>query len=87
MLRAPGSARAGLRGGPAWPPYWPKSGLPASVFGEGAAALRMRVATGLPYGDTGAQRDLAPASPDPVSLPWIAAVLDRIGEILADLTR
>ena len=51
--REPGSA-----GRPAWPPYWPKSGLPASVFGEGAAALRMRVATGLPYGDTGAQRDL-----------------------------
>ncbi len=61
--------------------------LPGAVFGEDAGALRMRVATGLLYGDTDAQRECALASPDPLSLPWIAAALDRIEEILADLTR
>ena len=59
--------------------------LPASGFGEHPTALQMRVATGLLYGDTDAQRELALASPDPVTLPWIAAALDRIEEILADL--
>jgi aspartate aminotransferase len=33
--------------------------LPASAFGEDATALRLRVVTGLLYGDTGAQRELA----------------------------
>jgi aspartate/methionine/tyrosine aminotransferase len=61
--------------------------LPGSVFGGHAGALRIRVATGLLYGDTDAQRECALASPDPVTLPWIAAALDRIEEILADLAR
>lgn len=59
--------------------------LPASVFGEEESALRMRVATGLLYGDTDAQREAALASRDPVRLPWIAGGLARLGEILADL--
>jgi aspartate aminotransferase len=59
--------------------------LPASAFGEEAAALRTRVATALLYGDTEEQREQALASPDPVSLPWIAASLRRLDEILAAL--
>lgn len=59
--------------------------LPASVFGEHEPALRMRVATGLLYGDTDAQREAALAASDPVSLPWVASGLARVEEILADL--
>lgn len=59
--------------------------LPARAFGANATALRLRVATGLLYGDTDAQRGLALASAAPLTLPWIAAALDRIGAILADL--
>jgi aspartate aminotransferase len=59
--------------------------LPASAFGEDSRALRMRVATGLLYGDTDAQRELALAAPGPLTLPWIAAALDRIEDILAGL--
>ena len=58
--------------------------LPASAFGEDPAALRVRVATGLLYGDTDAQREEALAAADPVALPWIAAALDRISDMLAD---
>jgi hypothetical protein len=60
--------------------------LPASAFGEQKHALRLRVATGLLYGDTDAQRELALATPDPLTLPWIAAALDRIEDTLAGLT-
>jgi aspartate aminotransferase len=59
--------------------------LPASAFGEDDSALRLRVATGLLYGETDAQREQALASPAPLSLPWIAAALDRLSEILTDL--
>jgi aspartate aminotransferase len=59
--------------------------LPASAFGEDEPALRMRVATSLLYGDTEGQREQALASADPVSLPWIAAALRRLEDILADL--
>ena len=59
--------------------------LPASAFGEDEPALRMRVATSLLYGDTEDQREQALASADPVSLPWIAASLRRLADILADL--
>jgi aspartate aminotransferase len=37
------------------------------------------------YGETDAQRQRALLSGDPVSLPWIAAALDRIDDVLADL--
>jgi aspartate aminotransferase len=59
--------------------------LPASVFGEGEDALRMRVATGLLYGETDEQRETALMSDDPAALPWIAAALTRIDDVLADL--
>jgi hypothetical protein len=59
--------------------------LPASAFGEPAAALRVRVATGLLYGDTAEQQERALAAPDPLSLPWIAGALTRLDAILADL--
>ena len=59
--------------------------LPASAFGEPASALRVRVATGLLYGETAAQREQALTAADPLTLPWIAAALARIEHILADL--
>jgi aspartate/methionine/tyrosine aminotransferase len=82
-------ARRGVTTGPALAGYllagYALVVLPASAFGEEAAALRARVATALLYGDTDEQREQALASPDPVSLPWIAALLQRLEEILADL--
>jgi aspartate aminotransferase len=59
--------------------------LPASAFGEPDSALRLRVATGLLYGETDSQRECALAAPDPLTLPWIAGSLDRLAAILADL--
>jgi aspartate aminotransferase len=59
--------------------------LPASAFGEPEAALRVRVATGLLYGDTTEQREHALTTADPLRLPWIAAALSRLEHILADL--
>jgi aspartate aminotransferase len=59
--------------------------LPGSAFGERPVALRLRLATGLLYGETGEQQEAALAAPDPLALPWIAAELARLGEILADL--
>ena len=59
--------------------------LPGSAFGERAGTLRLRLATGLLYGDTDEQQEAALAAPDPLALPWIAAEVARLGEILADL--
>jgi len=61
--------------------------LPASAFGEDSRRLRLRMATGLLYGDTDAQRSTALTSADPCALPWIAGSLDRLSEVLAELTR
>ena len=60
--------------------------LPGSAFGEQSWRLRLRIATGLLYGDTDAERTTALNSADPCSLPWIAASLDRLDEVLADLS-
>jgi aspartate aminotransferase len=60
--------------------------LPGSAFGEESGRLRLRVATSLLYGDTDAERAAALNSADPCSLPWIAASLARLEEVLADLT-
>jgi aspartate aminotransferase len=60
--------------------------LPGSAFGEQSWRLRLRVATALLYGDTDAERTIALNSADPCSLPWIAASLDRLDEVLADLS-
>ncbi len=59
--------------------------LPGSAFGEQGWRLRLRAATSLLYGETEAQRTAALDSADPCSLPWIAAALDRLEEVLADL--
>src|SRR5450432_1939216 len=59
--------------------------LPASAFGEPDSVLRVRVATGLLYGDTDEQREESLASNEPVTLPWVVDALDRISDILADL--
>jgi aspartate aminotransferase len=59
--------------------------LPASAFGESAGTLRLRLATGLLYGETDEEQEAALAAPDPLALPWIAAELSRLEEILADL--
>jgi aspartate aminotransferase len=60
--------------------------LPGSAFGEQRWRLRLRVATALLYGETDEQRHEALNAADPCALPWIAAALDRLEEILADLT-
>lgn len=59
--------------------------LPGTEFGEPADSLRFRVATGQLTGEDDDQRRAAVDSPDPLSLPWIAAALDRLSEILAVL--
>src|SRR6266542_512346 len=59
--------------------------LPAGTFGEDDSALRVRVATGLLYGESDRQRETALEVCDPALLPWIAAALGRIADILADL--
>ena len=61
--------------------------LPGSVFGDESWRLRLRVATGMLYGETDEQRQAALTSADPCALPWIAESLDRLEEIMADLTR
>jgi aspartate aminotransferase len=58
--------------------------LAGSAFGEDASALRVRVATGLLYGERDQQREAALRARDPLSLPWIAGALGRIDDILAD---
>ncbi len=59
--------------------------LPGSAFGEDASSLRLRLATGLLYGDTNEQREQALVAPDPLTLPWINASMTRFGDILADI--
>jgi aspartate aminotransferase len=59
--------------------------LPGSAFGEKESSLRLRLATGLLYGESDEEREQALAAADPPQLPWIAAALDRLAEILADL--
>ncbi len=60
--------------------------LPGSAFGDHPAALRLRLATALLYGDSDSEREAALTAPDPLALPWIGAALARLTCILADLT-
>ncbi|MFE0702133.1 pyridoxal phosphate-dependent aminotransferase [Streptomyces sp. NPDC058872] len=60
--------------------------LSGTAFGEPGGSWRIRVATSRLYGDTDAERWAALSAPDPLSLPWIRASLDRVSEVLADLT-
>jgi aspartate aminotransferase len=59
--------------------------LPGSAFGEDESSLRLRLATGLLYGESDEEREQALAVADPLRLPWIAAAMHRLAEILADL--
>ena len=60
--------------------------LPASAFGEEAAALRALVATALLYGYAAELRDWPfEQRRISVSLPWIAASLRRLDQVLARL--
>ena len=59
--------------------------LPGSAFGEPSGALRLRLATALLYGESEEQQEAALAAPDPTTLPWIAAALTRLSQILTDL--
>jgi aspartate aminotransferase len=59
--------------------------LPGSAFGEETGRLRLRVATSLLYGESDPERHAALNSADPCSLPWIAASLDRLEEVLGDM--
>jgi hypothetical protein len=49
------------------------------------AALRLRLATALLYGDSPQQQEAALAAPDPTTLPWIAAALTQLSHTLTDL--
>ncbi|WP_376766630.1 MULTISPECIES: pyridoxal phosphate-dependent aminotransferase [Thermomonospora] len=60
--------------------------LPGCAFGEPASALRLRVATSLLYGESDEQRLAALDAADPVELPWIARSLDRLEQVLAEVT-
>jgi aspartate aminotransferase len=60
--------------------------LQGSAFGEQSGRLRLRTATAMLYGDTDSERTAALNSADPCSLPWIAASLARLEEVMADLT-
>ncbi|MBO0830418.1 MAG: pyridoxal phosphate-dependent aminotransferase [Actinobacteria bacterium] len=60
--------------------------LPGSAFGEDPHCLRLRLATGLLYGDTDEQREAALDAPDPLALPWIGAALARFSDVLTDLS-
>ena len=59
--------------------------LPGSAFGEPPAALRLRLATALLYGDSPQQQEAALTAPDPTTLPWIAAALTQLSHTLTDL--
>ncbi|MFS0692803.1 pyridoxal phosphate-dependent aminotransferase [Streptomyces nitrosporeus] len=60
--------------------------LPGAVFGEPDDPLRIRIATSRLYGETDAERTAALTARDPLELPWIGAALDRVTEVLHDLT-
>src|SRR6201996_3844494 len=64
---------------------WGMGVLPGRAFGDDPQALRVRVATGLLYGDTDRQPETALASPRPADAPWIATGLDRSEEVLPAL--
>jgi len=54
-------------------------------FGDEPTALRVRMATSLLYGETDDERWAALRAPDPLRLPHIAAVLDRLAKAFRQL--
>jgi len=59
--------------------------LPGHAFGDDPAALRVRVATSLLYGETTPLRLAALDAANPVELPWISASLDDLSGALTTL--
>jgi aspartate aminotransferase len=59
--------------------------LEGEAFGDDSGALRFRMATSLLYGADEAQRWEALRADDPVSLPWVAGALERLGATLRAL--
>jgi aspartate aminotransferase len=60
--------------------------LAGGAFGDEPAGLRVRMATSLLYGASDDERLRALSSPEPASLPWIRAKLDRLRAALDNLT-
>jgi len=61
--------------------------LPGTAFGEPQQSLRIRAATSRLYGETDTERLAALHAPDPLTLPWISASIDRLTEVLTQLTK
>ena len=59
--------------------------LAGEAFGDDPAALRVRMATSLLYGDTDERKLEALRSDDPAALPWIASALERLAQGLTSL--
>lgn len=55
-------------------------------FGERAGSLRLRASTSQLYGSTDIERSAALHAKNPLTVPWIARSLDRLAEVLSDLT-
>ena len=60
--------------------------LPGSAFGDDVDAWRVRVSTTSLYGTTVSEREAALASANPVDLPWIAAGLERLRDVVTRLS-
>jgi aspartate aminotransferase len=61
--------------------------VPATEFEGGDKALRLRLATSMLYGRTDQEQLAALDADDPTNLPWIRTHLDRLSEIIADITQ
>ncbi|WP_395298398.1 pyridoxal phosphate-dependent aminotransferase [Kitasatospora hibisci] len=60
--------------------------LPGTAFGDSDDLLRVRTATSQIYGTTEAEQNAALTTAAPLELPWIKAALDRLADVLTDLT-
>ncbi|HEX4700511.1 MAG TPA: pyridoxal phosphate-dependent aminotransferase [Pseudonocardiaceae bacterium] len=60
--------------------------LPGADFGDDPAALNIRVATSLLYGQTTEERLSTLHSPQPLTLPWMAEALTHLATTLTKIT-
>lgn len=60
--------------------------LPGSAFGDTDRALRLRIATSQLLGETRDQRETVLAAKDPLDAPWVGAALDRLRDVLGEIT-
>jgi aspartate aminotransferase len=60
--------------------------LPGSAFGDTDHALRLRIATSQLLGDTREQRETVLAAKDPLEVSWIRSDLDRLRQVLQEIT-